>query len=161
MATKLNTMRVLEQHNIPYEAISYPNTIRDAEEVAEVIGLPPYMVYKTLVVLPVGENKPLLAMLPADRRLDLKTLAKVAGHKKVQMAPHRDAERLTGLQVGGISPLALLAKHWPVYLDCLATDLEHICISAGQRGTQLRVPVMPLAQLLHAKIIGISSEITD
>ncbi|RMG79218.1 MAG: aminoacyl-tRNA deacylase, partial [Chloroflexi bacterium] len=86
MATKLNTMRVLEQHNIPYEAISYPNTIRDAEEVAEVIGLPPYMVYKTLVVLPVGENKPLLAMLPADRRLDLKTLAKVAGHKKVQMA---------------------------------------------------------------------------
>ncbi|MBC8171343.1 MAG: hypothetical protein H7X77_06710, partial [Anaerolineae bacterium] len=47
MTTKLNSMRLLDQFKVPYEALEYPDTIKDAEEVAEVLGIPYFMLYKT------------------------------------------------------------------------------------------------------------------
>lgn len=153
---KLNSMRLLEANNIPYEAIEYPDTIKDAVEVAEALGVPEYLVYKTLVVEPATGGKPMLVMIPAAKRLDLKQMAKAAGEKKVQMATHANAEKMTGLQVGGISALALTQKNWQVYLDKSASELEHIIISAGQRGTQLRVPTLALLQVLKARYADVA-----
>lgn len=158
MASKLNSMRLLEKHNIPYEALTYPDSIKDAEEVAEALGIPYHMVYKTLVIQADGEKKPILAMIASDRRLDLKKAARAANFKKVYMAAHKDAESLTGLKVGGISGLALTQKNWTVLLDAPATELEHIVLSAGQRGTQLRVGVMSLMQVLRARTADISTD---
>lgn len=159
MAQKLNSMRLLEKHHIPYEVTEFPDTERDAEVIAEILGVPAFMVYKTLVVQPVeNPKKPLLALLAADRTLDLKKLAAASGHKKVSMAAHKDAEDMTGLKVGGISALALTHKNWPVYLDQPATELEHILVSAGQRGLDLRVPTMALIRVVGAKVAEISSE---
>jgi Cys-tRNA(Pro)/Cys-tRNA(Cys) deacylase len=161
MSAKLNAMRILEQHRIPYETFMYPDTIRDAEEVAEALGMPYFMVFKTLVAQAVDDpahTKPYLVMIPSERRLDLKKLAAAIGVKKVRMAAHRDAEALTGLQVGGISALALTGKNWPVYLDQTATELQQIVISAGQRGTQLRVPVAALIPLIRARLVDVSVE---
>jgi Cys-tRNA(Pro)/Cys-tRNA(Cys) deacylase len=157
MAKKLNSMRFLEQHDIPYEAMEYPDSLHNAEEVAEVLGLPYDMVYKTLVVHePDMVNKPSLVMIPSTARLDLKKMAAAAGVRKIRMATHSDAERMTGLKVGGISALALTHKNWPVYLDRTATAAQHIVISAGQRGTQLRVPVVPLMTVLRTLIADVS-----
>lgn len=158
MAQKLNSMRLLEKHGIPYEVTEFPDTMRDAEEIAQVLGVPPYMVYKTLVVQPVEGGKPLLALIAAHRSLDLKALAAVSGHKKVSMSAHKDAESLSGLKVGGISALALTHKNWPVFLDQPATELEHILVSAGQRGMDLRVPTTALVRLVNARIAEISTE---
>jgi Cys-tRNA(Pro)/Cys-tRNA(Cys) deacylase len=158
MAPKLNSMRLLERHDIPYEVIEYPDTIKDAEAVAEAIGAPPHMVYKTLVVERAGEKKLILVMLACDRRLDLKRMATAAGVKKCSMAAHKDAERLTGLKVGGISALALTHKTWDVYLDQPATELEHLIISAGQRGMQIRLSTSGLMQVVGAKIVEVSAE---
>ncbi|MDX2138737.1 MAG: YbaK/EbsC family protein [Chloroflexota bacterium] len=158
MSDKLNTMRILEQNKIVYEALHYPDDLRDAEEIADVLGLPYYMVYKTLVAQPEGSDKPYLVMIAADRALDLKQLAAVSGQKKIRMASHKDAEALTGLKVGGISALALTQKNWTVFLDQPATEHEHILISAGQRGIQLRVPTMALVRLVRARLANVSMD---
>lgn len=156
---KLNSMRFLETHNIPYEVLNYPDTILDAEEVAEVLGLPYHTVFKTLVVQTAdADEKVSLVMVPSERRLDLKMMAQAAGVKKMKMAAHVDAEKLTGLKVGSISALALTAKSWPVYLDSTGSQLQHIVISGGQRGTQLRVPVIPLMPVLRLRIADVSTE---
>jgi Cys-tRNA(Pro)/Cys-tRNA(Cys) deacylase len=78
--------------------------------------------------------------------------------KKVSMVSHADAERLTGLKVGGISALALINKNWAVYLDKPAMELEHILMSAGQRGLDLRVPTTALLQVVRAKVVEISAD---
>ncbi len=158
MAAKLNSMRLLEQHKIPYEVVEYPDTLRDAEEIAEVLGAPPFLVYKTLVVEPEGSSKPVLVMIAANRQLDLKRLAAAAGAKKVRMAAHKDAEAMTGLKVGGISALALTHKNWTVFLDQPATQHQHILISAGQRGLDLRVPTLALINVLRARLADIGSD---
>ncbi len=158
---KLNTMRILEQQNVVYEVLQYPDDIRDAEEVAEALGLPYFTVYKTLIVEAVDRpdlKKPYIALVASDDQLDLKKMASLVGVKKMRLASHKDAEAWTGLQVGGISPLGLLDKQWQVYLDQPATDNQHIVISAGQRGYQLRVPVIPLVSIIRARLADISAD---
>lgn len=140
-------MRVLEQHGIPYETFEFSPEIHSAEGVAAALSLPPAIVFKTLVTLK-GDGKPALAIIPGPAALDLKALAAVLGEKKMSMAAHAEAERLTGLKVGGISPLALLHKRWEIALDASAQDHPAIVISAGQRGINLRIPTEALTALL-------------
>jgi Cys-tRNA(Pro)/Cys-tRNA(Cys) deacylase len=61
MAQKLNSMRILDQHKVNYTVHEFPNTIHSAVGVADQLGLPHEMVYKTLVVLP-NTGKPILAI---------------------------------------------------------------------------------------------------
>lgn len=158
MKTKLNSMRLLEQHHTPYEVIEFDDSLRDAGEIADILGIPAHMVYKTLVAEPEGGGKPFLIMIAANRRLHLKRLALAAGVKKIRMSSHKDAEALTGLKVGGISALALVHKNWAVFLDQPAMELEHILVSGGQRGVDLRVPVADLVRILRARIADVGDD---
>jgi Cys-tRNA(Pro)/Cys-tRNA(Cys) deacylase len=157
MANKLNSMRLLEANKIAYDVMEYEAAVHDASEVAVKIGVPVNTVYKTLVVERAAGGKPILVMIAADRHLDLKKLAASIGEKKVGMAAHADAEKLTGLKVGGIGALALTHKNWDVYLDQPALALDYICVSAGQRGTNLRVKVSDLQKVLKAKVVEATS----
>ena len=158
MANKLNSMRVLESNKVPYHVFTYDEGLHDAAEVATVIGVPANQVYKTLVVERTSGGKPVLIMIAADKQLDLKKFAAAIGEKKVTMASHADAERLTGLKVGGIGALALMQKTWSVYVDQPAEKQSHICVSAGQRGINLRVAVPDLMRVLNAKFVQATSD---
>src|SRR3954465_5634802 len=117
---KTNAMRVLEAHGVAYEPYFYSPERHSAEEVAQIIGVDPTHVFKTLVVLPeAGKGRPLLVLVPGNAELDLKLLGQQpeVGEKKLRMASQREAESLTGLLVGGISPLALLDKGFRSFID--------------------------------------------
>lgn len=158
---KTLAMRLLEGKGVQYEAVTYPSSERDATVVAKHLGVPAAQVFKTLVVLrEIG--KPLLAMIPANRQLDLKKTAKAVGEKKLQMASHDEAEKLTRLQVGGISPLMLLNRGFEMILDENAQAFAAIYLSAGKKGINLRVPVEGLLKVTGARILDIAgSEGTD
>ncbi|NJN94202.1 MAG: aminoacyl-tRNA deacylase [Anaerolineales bacterium] len=152
MPEKLNSMRILEQQKVSYIIREFPDTIHSADGVADHFGLPRESVYKTLVVLP-NTGKPILVMVSGSRELDLRKLATAVGQKKAQMAAHKEAERLTGLQTGGISALALLHKNFAVYLDQPALALERILVSAGKRGVNLELAVQDLIRVTKAKVV--------
>ena len=157
---KTQAMRALEGKRIPYEAVTYPDDMRDALEIALLLNLPPAAVYKTLVVLPPEPGKkPLLVMIPSDAQLDLKKLAAAVGAKKIKMASQREAEELTGLQVGGISAVTLLNKGFTVYIDRAAVRLDRICVSAGKRGLQLWLAAADLIKLTGARPIDVASDL--
>lgn len=157
MTEKTLAMRALEGKRIGYEVLAYSDEMRDAEEIARSLGLSPAEVYKTLVVMPPeGSRKPLLVMIPADTHLDLKKLAAAVGAKKLKMATQREAEQLTGLQVGGISAVALLNKPFAVYIDRTVQVVPTICISAGKRGLKLRVATIDLLKLTGARPIDVA-----
>jgi Cys-tRNA(Pro)/Cys-tRNA(Cys) deacylase len=149
---KTLAMRLLDGKKIAYEAVTYPEDERDAVLVAKHLGVPARQVFKTLVVTR-ERGKPLLVMIPADRQLDLKRLASELGEKKLQMASHQEAERLTRLQVGGISALALVNRGFAVTLDVTAQEFEAIFVSAGVKGINLKVGVADLVRLTRAKMV--------
>jgi Cys-tRNA(Pro)/Cys-tRNA(Cys) deacylase len=149
---KTNAMRALDARRVPYAAFSYSDSIHSATEVAELLGVPPGQVFKTLVVI-ADETRHLLVVTPGNRELDLRLVAKAVSAKSARMAVQRDAERLTGLKVGGISPLALLDKRFEIYVDAPAAQLEELYINGGQRGVNLRLRVADLLAVTRAQVI--------
>lgn len=162
MADKLNSMRLLESRQIPYVAKTYDvsGEFHSGTEAAQLIGAPVDCVYKTLVVLrePPKSGKPILVMIASQHEVDLKLLAKSVNEKKLRMATQKEAESLTGLQVGGISALALINRGFEVCIDEPALALEQIHISAGQRGVDLQLAVKDLIALTRAKTVKATSE---
>jgi Cys-tRNA(Pro)/Cys-tRNA(Cys) deacylase len=158
MGKKLNSLRFLDVTGITYEEWRFPDTVLSASGVAEHLGIPAAQVYKTLVVLPVC-GRPLLVMIPGDSELHLKQLAHALQEKKLRMATQKEAEALTGLKVGGISALALRHKHFQVYLDRTAERLEHILVSAGQRGIDVRLKVTDLIQATGAVFVEATARV--
>ena len=155
MPIKNNVTRLLDSRQIAYTAAEYDGSqFHSADEVAQLIGVPVDQVYKTIVVLREDKTrKPLLVMVAAPREIDLKKLAASLGEKKLHIAKHDEAEKLTGLQVGGISALALLSKPFEACLDRPALEFTHIHISGGQRGLDIRLAVKDLMTLTKARIV--------
>ncbi len=153
---KNNVTRFLDAQKVKYQAFTYDYDagVHSAVEVAAAIGLPPGQVFKTLVALADEPNrKPLLVIIPGPDTLDLKLLAKAVNAKKVKMSTHEQAEKLTGLQTGGISALALINKGFDVYLDDQANAFPTIAVSAGERGANILLPVKDLVRLTRARIV--------
>lgn len=153
---KNNVTRLLDQHKIAYTSFELPAEKLGAVETAQHLDVSASLVFKTIVVTRQGKGKPLLALVPGDREVDLKTLASAVREKKLHLPTEREAEQLTGLQAGGISPLALLNRGFQVVIDASAQALEDIYISGGQRGLDIRLSPKDLANLLRATFAAIS-----
>lgn len=151
-----NVTRLLDQRNIPYAVKEIPAKKLSAVEVAQILGVSPNKVYKTIVVKRKAMGKPILAVIPGDKTVNLKSVAQAIGEKKVELATEREAELLTKLQAGGISPLVLINKGFQVILDQDAFLLEYLYISGGQRGMNIRLTVTDLIKITNATL----SEIT-
>ena len=151
-----NVTRLLDSRKISYTAFELPAEKLSATETARLLGVPAESVYKTIVVTRPKPRKPILAVIPGTHRVDLKLLATALNEKKVSLPTEREAEQLTGLQAGGISPLALLNKGFQVLIDASAQNLVEVHVSGGQRGLNIRLPVTALAELTRARFAKIS-----
>ena len=156
MPTVNNITRLLDSRKISYTAFETPAEKLSALEVAEFLNVLPEVVFKTIVVTREKGKKPILALIPGARSVDLKLLAAFLGEKKVHLPTEREAEQITGLQAGGISPLALMNKGFQVVIDSLAEENPELHISGGQRGLNIRLPVADLIKLTNARVSSIS-----
>ncbi len=156
-----NVTRLLDSRKIPYTAYELPAEKLGAVETARRLGVPVEIVFKTIVVKREKPDKPLLVVIPGDHAVDLKLLAAALGVKKVTLPTQKEAEQLTGLQAGGISPLALINKGFQVVLDQSASQYEQIHISGGQRGLNIRLPVKALMELTRGRFAKVSKQVTD
>ena len=155
MANPNNITRLLDSKKIPYKAFTLPAEKLGARETARLLGVDPELVYKTIVITR-PKGKPILAVIPGPNRVDLKLLASALNEKKVNLPTEREAEVLTGLQAGGISPLALVNKGFQVVIDSAAKSRAEVHVSGGQRGLNIRLPVEALASLTRAFFAGVS-----
>lgn len=152
-----NVTRLLESRRVRYTAFELPAEKLGALETARRLGVDPDRVFKTIVVLRATPGgKPILAIIPGNRSLDLKALADFLNEKKMRLPTQREAETLTGLQAGGISPLALINKGFQILLDQSAQAFPEIHISGGQRGLNIRLPVKDLVKLTGARLATLS-----
>jgi Cys-tRNA(Pro)/Cys-tRNA(Cys) deacylase len=153
-----NVTRFLDSRKIAYHAYETPAEKLGALETAKFLNVAPEVVYKTIVVTRDKPKKLLLAVVPGPANVDLKLLAAALGEKKVHLPTEREAEQLTGLEAGGISPLALLNKGFQVVIDSSARDHAEIHVSGGQRGLNIRLGVDDLVKLTNARVASICQE---
>ena len=150
-----NVTRFLDARKVKYAAHEVPAEKLGAVEVAQLMGVPAEQVFKTIVTKR-EKGKPVLVVIPAPHMVDLKMLASFLGEKKMHLPSEREAEQLTGLQAGGISPLALINKGFQVVVDSAAQAFDEIYISGGQRGLDIQLGLGDLVKLVNAKIGTVS-----
>lgn len=149
---KTNAARILDGLHIQYEIRTYDVDELDlgAEAVAEKIGLPLRQVFKTLVA--VGDKTGvLLAVVPGNSELDLSTIARLSGNKKVTMIHQKDLLSTTGYIRGGVSPVGT-KKAFPTWIDESALEFDRIAVSAGMRGMQLILSPQDLIRAVGASV---------
>jgi Cys-tRNA(Pro)/Cys-tRNA(Cys) deacylase len=136
---KTNAARILDSLGIRYELRDYEVDPDDlsAETVAAKIGMPLEQVWKTLVARG-DRNGVCLAVVPASAQLDLKSLARLTGDRKVDTVPLKDVQPLTGYVRGGVTALGC-KKSYPVFVDETIELFDRVAISAGIRGTQILI----------------------
>ena len=123
-------------------------------EAAEVLGIEPMRVFKTLMVE--VEGRLAVAVVPVSGNLDLKSVASALGAKKAAMADPKAAERRTGYVLGGISPLGQRQTS-PMVLDESALAFDTILVSGGRRGLDIELSPTHLIRLTNAAVAAIGT----
>jgi len=124
-------------------------------EAAEKLNLRVEEVFKTLLVT--DEKNYFVAILPVHHQLNLKKVAQAVGAKKLKMSDPKDAERLTGYLVGGISPVGQ-KKRLKTVIDQSAEQLKKLYVSGGKRGLDIGLKPQDLAKVLSASFADLLDE---
>ena len=136
----------------PYEYLEHGG----AEHSAQVLGLDPWTVVKTLVMQ--DEKKaPLIVLMHGNRTVSTKNLARQIGAKSVEPCAPEVANRHSGYLVGGTSPFAT-RRAMPVYIERTILDLPRICINGGRRGYLVGIDPQVCVRLLGAKPVECALE---
>jgi Cys-tRNA(Pro) deacylase len=141
---------LLRQHQVaftehPYEYLEHGG----AQHSAQVLGLDPYTVVKTLVMED-DKAKPLLVLMHGNRTVSTKNLARQIGMKSVAPCKPEVANRHSGYLVGGTSPFGT-RRAMPVYIEETILALPRIAINGGRRGYLVGLDPQVCVQLLGAR----------
>lgn len=147
---KTNAMRILDSLGIGYEVLSYEwdEEHLDAVHASSSAGLPNEQVFKT-IVMQNSDNEVFVFCLPADFSVSLKKARDVTGSKEIDLIKIDDLHPLTGYMRGGCSPLGM-KRHFPTFVEELALLHEHIYVSAGLRGLELKIDPQDLVRAAGA-----------
>ena len=153
---KTNAVRLLENLGVAHELREYQVDPEDlaAETVAAKIGMPPEQVFKTLVARG-DRNGVCFAVVPGNAELNLKSLAAVAGDRKIELVSLKEVQPLTGYIRGGVTVLGA-KKAYPVYADETIQLWDRISISAGVRGTQIILAPEDYLRVTEATVADIA-----
>lgn len=150
--------KLLKANKIDFSIHAYEhdaNTKSFGLEAAEKLNLRVEEVFKTLLVT--DEKNYFVAILPVHHQLNLKKVAQAVGAKKLKMSDPKDAERLTGYLVGGISPVGQ-KKRLKTVIDQSAVQLEKLYVSGGKRGLDIGLKPQDLAKVLSATFADVLDE---
>ena len=144
---------LLRQHGVsftehPYEYLEHGG----AQHSAQVLGMDPFAVVKTLIMQD-QDAKPLVVLMHGNRKVSTKKLARQVGLKSIEPCAPEVANRHSGYLVGGTSPFAT-RKSMPVFIEETILALPHICINGGRRGYLLGIDPRVCTTLLHAKAVN-------
>lgn len=156
MATKTNAVRMVQQAGIHVREAYYDYDEQDLSgtHAAEAIGMPQEQVFKTLVTR--GDRNGIhVFCIPVCCELDLKKAASVSGNKSIIMIPVKELLSLTGYIRGGCSPVGM-KKKYPTHFDETCILFDEIAVSAGERGHQMILSPVALADLIGAEFADVT-----
>lgn len=100
-----------------------------------------------------GERKYVLCVLLATHRLNTNhTVRKKLGARKVSFASAEETREITGMEIGGVTPLCLPDK-LPIWIDASVMDCDYVVLGGGNRSSKIKVDPRILLQHAAAEVV--------
>lgn len=156
-APSTNATRLLRERGVAYTEHLYRYEPRGGTRVsARELGVDEHDVVKTLIMED-DKAAPLVVLMHGDREVSTKALARAIGARSVAPCKPEVADRHSGYQVGGTSPLGT-RKAMPVYLERTILDAPKVYVNGGSRGFLVGVAPKDLAALLAPTLVDVAIE---
>jgi Cys-tRNA(Pro) deacylase len=147
--------RLLRERGVAYSEHLYRYEERGGTRVsARELGVDEHAVVKTLVMEDEA-GEPLVVLMHGDREVSTKALARQIGRRSVQICKPEVANRHSGYQVGGTSPIGT-RKAMPVFVERTILDLPRVYVNGGSRGFLVGLAPADLAGLLAPSPVDVA-----
>ena len=149
--------QLLKAHKVPFAEHPYEYLEHGgAQHSAQVLGLDPFAVVKTLIMQD-ESAKPLAVLMHGNRTVSTKNLARQIGRKSVEPCKPEVANRHSGYLVGGTSPFGT-RKTMPVFVEESILLLPRIWLNGGKRGYLVGIAPQVCVDLLGARPVHCALE---
>jgi Cys-tRNA(Pro) deacylase len=156
-APSTNATRLLRARGVAYTEHLYRYEPRGGTRVsARALGVSEHAVVKTLIMED-DAAAPLVVLMHGDREVSTRALARAIGARSVSPCKPEVADRHSGYQVGGTSPLGT-RRAMPVYLERTILGLERVFLNGGSRGFLVGVAPQDLVGLLSPTLVDVAVE---
>jgi Cys-tRNA(Pro) deacylase len=146
----------LDLLSIPHRLTEFPTPVLTAQRVAESLGIRPAQVGKAMLfrIEDLGHG---VAVVPGDRRADLRALSDLLGGKRVELVRRAEVQHVLGLPAGAVTPLAKLWKpRLQVFVDAGLMEEAVVNISTGDPQTGLSIAPGDLVQVVAGVVARIA-----
>ena len=100
-----------------------------------------------------GERKYVLCVLLATQRLNTNhTVRKKMGARKVSFASAEETRELTGMEIGGVTPIALPAE-LPIWIDAEVMKCDYVVLGGGNRESKIKIDPAALLQQPGVEVV--------
>ena len=138
--------------DLEVEIIERP-AARSLEEAAEIMGITPADIVKSLVVKK-SDDTYVFALVPGGRKISWPKLRALLGVNKLQLPDASLALAATGYERGTITPLGSTTA-WPVVVDATIAG-RRVSMGAGEHGRSLFVDADALVRAFDATVADIT-----
>ena len=146
--------RFIEKRGLKAKILHFKRTVETVRTASEASGYPPGSILKTLLVVADGDLY--AVVLPGDKRLDFKKLAKHLEAGRVRMATPDEIRRATGLEPGEVSPLIDELARLKIIVDKSATSKGKVLVGGGSLNTLVEIEVDELVKALNPEVADVS-----
>ena len=140
-----NIRRVLEGKGIDYH-LSEHEPVYTSEQAAQVRGVDVKTGVKALVAK-THENRFVLILVRADKRADLKEIAKLEGTKNVRLASPEEVLEIADCEIGSVPPFGHI-EELKTYFDQKILENEYVNFNAGLHTVSIRMKAEDLIKVV-------------
>ena len=142
----------LEALKIDYTVKPHSQPVYTSEAAARERGVRLSQIVKTMLLMD-RQDRILVAVLPGDKKLDLKKIKKLMGVKDLRFLDRETIEQRLGLVAGAIAPITELFGNTPVLVDPAVFQEDRVDISSGDPCAGLELTREHLQTLLKGSQI--------
>jgi len=153
MAIAKKLEQYLKKNKVRFEIVKH-RTVYTAYDLAATLKEKLGSIGKTLLVK--ADDRHLLILLPANRRLDIARLKQQLGAKRITIASEKDMVKTLKIKPGAITPFGPLHK-LEVVVDKSMGKATHFFVGAGSFTESLRLKVKDFLKLVEHRLANVSS----
>ena len=146
----MKSLDLLKGKGVPFKVIELKEVPKSARDVERLYGCPLGQVLKSLVFI--GE-KPVMAVLPGDRKVDVGKLAQAVGLKELRIAKPQEVLEVTGYEVGGVTPFGFSGIK---VMDESVFTMEKVNVGSGKAEVGIELSTESLKKTWDGKIAPIT-----